>query len=159
MKIKVVTVGKIKEKYLIDGIKEYCKRLQAYAKIEMVEVSDESIPEKGSIAVQENIKDKEGKKVLSRIKDEEYVIVLDVQGQMIDSIALSKQIETCMIDGKSTITFVIGGSLGHGQAILKRANYRLSFSKLTFPHPLMKLILMEQIYRVFKIMKQENYHK
>jgi 23S rRNA (pseudouridine1915-N3)-methyltransferase len=159
VKIKVLSVGKLKEEYLVEGIKEYSKRLQAYTKIEVIEVSDESIPEKCSLIMQESIKGKEGSKLLQRIKDEEYVIVLDVQGDMLDSIALSNQIETCMIDGKSTITFVIGGSLGHGEALLQRADLRLSFSKMTFPHQLMKLILMEQIYRVFKIMKNESYHK
>lgn len=159
VKIRIISVGKLKEKYLVEGIKEYSKRLQAYTKLEFVELSDESIPDHSSLAMQEKIKEKEGLKILQKIKDDEYVIVLDVQGEMIDSVRLSKHLEECMVAGKSTITFVIGGSLGHGQDILNRANYRLSFSKLTFPHQLMKLILMEQVYRVFKIMKNENYHK
>ncbi|MFV0394824.1 MAG: 23S rRNA (pseudouridine(1915)-N(3))-methyltransferase RlmH [Coprobacillaceae bacterium] len=159
MKIKVITVGKLKEKYLVEGIKEYAKRLQAYTKLDFIEVSDESIPDKCSLALQENIKSKEGNKILHRIKDDEYVIVLDVQGEMVGSEELSKHLEQCMIQGKSTITFVIGGSLGHAKEILQRANYQLSFSKMTFSHQLMKLILMEQIYRAFKIMKNESYHK
>ena len=159
MKIKIITVGKVKEKYLIDGIKEYVKRLQAYTKLEFIEVQDESIPESCTQIEQEKIKNKESKKVLQRIKTDEYVIVLDVKGESIDSIGLSKHLEKCMLGGKSTITFVIGGSIGHGVDILQRANYRLSFSKMTFPHQLMKLILMEQIYRVFKIIKNERYHK
>lgn len=159
MKIRVISVGKLKEKYLVDGIKEYAKRLQAYTKLEFVELQDESIPDKSSEALNETIKNKEGVKILQRIKDGEYVIVLDVKGKMIDSLELSKHIEQCMNTGKSTITFVIGGSLGHGKEILNRADYALSFSKMTFPHQLMKLILMEQIYRSFKIIKNESYHK
>ena len=159
MKIKIITIGKLKEKYLVEGIKEYTKRLQAYTKVEFIEVSDEPIPDKCSDATALIIKEKEGSKVLTKIKDNEFVIVLDVVGKQIDSIGLSKLMEKCMIEGKSTITFVIGGSLGHGKEILNRANFALSFSKMTFPHQLMKLIMMEQIYRGFKIMKNESYHK
>lgn len=159
MKIKIISVGKLKEKYLVEGVKEYAKRLQAYAKVEFIEVEDESIPNKNSQSIQEGIKDKEGSKILKKIKDSDYVIVLDVQGESIDSVTLAKHMEECMLVGKSTITFIIGGSLGHGQEILQRANYRLSFSKMTFPHQLMKLILIEQIYRSYKIMKNESYHK
>lgn len=159
MKIKLVTVGKLKEKYLVDGIKEYVKRLNAYCKVEMIEVPDKPIPDKASEHTEDIIKDKEANKIVSKIKDDEYVIVLDLHGKEIDSVAFSKQIEECMIRGKSTITFVIGGSLGLGQAIIERANYRLCFSKMTFPHQLMKLVLVEQIYRAFKIMKNETYHK
>ena len=133
MKVKIICVGRLKEKYLVAGIAEYLKRLQAYCKVEVYEVSDESIPD--------------------------YVVLLDVAGKEIDSIMLAKQMENCMISGKSTIDFVIGGSLGHGQEIIERANFRLSFSKMTFPHQLMRLILVEQIYRAFKIMKNESYHK
>lgn len=159
MLVKVITIGKLKEKYLLDGIKEYTKRLQAYTKMEYIEVSDESIPDKCSDAMATIIKDKEGVKVLSKIKNDEFVIVLDVAGKHIDSVELSDKMQQCMVDGKSTITFVIGGSLGHGKDILNRADFRLSFSKMTFPHQLMKLILVEQIYRAFKIMKNESYHK
>lgn len=159
MLVRVITVGKLKEKYLVDGIKEYTKRLGNYCKIEMVELADESIPDNASLAMEEIIKEKEGNKILNKVKQDEYVILLDVAGQQIDSIELSKHMEQCMINGKSTITFIIGGSLGHGKAVLTRANFRLSFSKMTFPHQLMKLILVEQIYRAFKIMKNESYHK
>ncbi len=116
MKIKLVTVGKLKEKYLVDGIKEYVKRLNAYCKVEMIEVSDEPIPDKASEHTEDIIKDKEANKIVSKIKDDEYVIVLDLHGKEIDSVAFSKQIEECMIRGKSTITFVIGGSLGLGSS-------------------------------------------
>ena len=152
MKIRILTIGKLKEKYLVNGINEYVKRLNAYCKVEMVEVPDEPIPDNAS-------EDKEADKIVAKIKDDEYVIVLDLHGKEIDSVAFSKHIEECMIRGKSTITFVIGGSLGLGKSLLQRANYRLCFSKMTFPHQLMKLILVEQVYRAFKIMNNQTYHK
>lgn len=159
MKIKIICVGKLKEKYLVAGVAEYLKRLRAYCKVEVCEVSDESIPDNCSLANEMIIKSKEGRKILDKIKQDDYVILLDVAGKEIDSVMLSKQMEDCMISGKSTIDFVIGGSLGHGQEIIDRANFRLSFSKMTFPHQLMRLILVEQIYRAFKIIKNESYHK
>ncbi|WP_455683476.1 23S rRNA (pseudouridine(1915)-N(3))-methyltransferase RlmH [Thomasclavelia sp.] len=159
MKIKIICVGKLKEKYLVAGVSEYLKRLRAYCKVEVCEVSDESIPDNCSLANEMIIKSKEGRKILDKIKQDDYVILLDVAGKEIDSVMLSKQMEDCMISGKSTIDFVIGGSLGHGQEIIDRANFRLSFSKMTFPHQLMRLILVEQIYRAFKIIKNESYHK
>lgn len=159
MKIRVITVGKLKEKYLVSGIKEYEKRLNGYCKVEMVEVADEPIPDNASENKETLIKDKEAQKIVDKIKKDDYVIVLDLHGKQIDSVQLSKHIETCMLHGKSTIDFVIGGSLGLGKAILERADFRLCFSQMTFPHQLMKLILMEQIYRSFKIMKNETYHK
>lgn len=159
MKVKIICVGKLKEKYLVAGVNEYIKRLKGHCKVEMYEVADESIPDNCSFANEIIIKNKEGRKILDKIKQDDYVILLDVAGNEIDSIELSKQMESCMIKGKSTIDFVIGGSLGHGSEILERANYRLSFSKMTLPHQLMRLVLVEQIYRAFKIMKNENYHK
>lgn len=159
MKIKFITVGKLKEKYLNDGIKEYSKRISAYADIEIIEVADERIPDKASLAEETLVKVKEGRKILDKVKQEDYMILLDVSGKEMDSVAFSKHIEKCMIDGKSTIVFVIGGSLGHGEEVLSRANMRLSFSPMTFPHQLMRLILIEQVYRAFKIMKNETYHK
>ncbi len=159
MKVKIICVGKLKEKYLAAGVEEYLKRLQGYCKVEVYEVPDESIPDNCSLANEIIIKSKEGRKILDKIKQDDYVILLDVAGKEIDSVELSRQMENCMISGKSTIDFVIGGSLGHGQEILDRANFRLSFSKMTFPHQLMRLILVEQIYRAFKIIKKENYHK
>jgi len=159
MKIRVITVGKLKEKYLINGIKEYEKRLNGYCKVEMVEVPDEAIPDNASDNMEALIKDKEAKKIVDKIKKDDYVIVLDLHGKQLDSIELSKYIESCMLHGKSTIDFVIGGSLGLGKEIIERADFRLCFSKMTFPHQLMKLILMEQIYRSFKIMRNETYHK
>ena len=159
MRIKFITVGKLKEKYSKDGIKEYAKRISAYADIEMIEVMDERIPDKASLAEEMLVKAKEGRKILDKVKQDDYMILLDVSGKEMDSVAFSKHIEKCMIDGKSTIVFVIGGSLGHGEEILSRAQLRLSFSPMTFPHQLMRLILIEQVYRAFKIMKNETYHK
>lgn len=159
MKIKIITVGKLKEKYLVDGIKEYTKRISGYADIEMIEVADERIPDKASLAEETMVKVKEGRKILDKVKQDDYMILLDVSGKEMDSVAFSKHIENCMVNGKSMIDFVIGGSLGHGEEVLSRANVRLSFSPMTFPHQLMRLILVEQIYRAFKIMKNETYHK
>lgn len=159
MKIKVISVGKLKEKYLKDGIQEYVKRLQSYCSLELIEVNDERILDHSSFKEEEKIKLEEGRRVLQKIKAEDYVILLDLAGKQMDSIELSKKIEECMIYGKSTIVFVIGGSLGHASEIIDRADLRLCFSKLTFPHQLIRLFLLEQIYRSFKIMKHETYHK
>lgn len=159
MKIKIVCVGRLKEKYLVAGMQEYLKRLQAYCKVEVYGVADESIPDNCSLANETLIKAKEGRKMLDKIKQDDYVILLDVSGTQIDSVELSNKMEKAMISGKSTIAFVIGGSLGHGEEMLDRANFRLSFSKMTLPHQLMRLVLVEQIYRAFKIMKNETYHK
>lgn len=159
MKVRVICVGKLKEKYLVEGIKEYSKRIQGYTQLEIIEVPDEKIPDKASLAQEEIVKEKEGKKILDKIKQDDYVILLNVNSKELDSIAFSKHIEKCMIEGKSTIDFVIGGSLGHASEILNRADLKLSFSPMTFPHQLMRLILLEQIYRAFKIMKNETYHK
>ncbi len=159
MKIKVISIGKIKEKYLLIGINEYIKRLSAFTKVELIEVADEKIDENCSLQNEINIKNKEGKRVLEKIKDSEYVILLDLHGIEIDSIALSKHIENCMIQGNNQITFVIGGSLGVSDDLINRSNFRLCFSKLTFTHQMIKLILLEQIYRSFKIMNHHVYHK
>ena len=159
MKIKVVSIGKIKEKYLLAGIKEYTKRLQAFTKIEFFELEDEKIPDKATTAQEEQIKEKEGKRLLEKIKDDEYVILLDLHGKELDSVELSQHLEKMMISGKSTITFVIGGSLGLSKDVIQRSNFRLCFSKLTFTHQMIKLFLLEQIYRSFKIMNHQVYHK
>lgn len=159
VKVKIICVGKLKEKYLVDGIKEYVKRISGYADIEMIEVMDERIPDRASLAEETIVKAKEGRKILDKVKQDDYMILLDVSGKEMDSVAFSKHIEKCMVDGKSAIDFVIGGSLGHGEDVLTRANMRLSFSPMTLPHQLMRLVLLEQIYRAFKIMKNETYHK
>lgn len=159
MRIKIICVGKLKEKYLVDGIKEYAKRISGYATMEMLEVSDERIPDNASLAEEMIVKVKEGKKILDKIRQDDYMILLDVSSQELDSVAFSKRIEECMINGKSTIDFVIGGSLGHSEEVLSRADMKISFSPMTFPHQLMRLILVEQVYRAFKIIKNETYHK
>lgn len=159
MKIKLICVGKLKEKYLEDGIKEYLKRLSAYADVEVIEVADERIPERPSLAEEIIVKSKEGRRILDKVKQDDYMILLDVQGKEMDSVQFAERIEDCMLNGKSTIDFVIGGSLGHGEDVLTRANARISFSQMTFPHQLMRLILVEQIYRAFKIIRKETYHK
>ena len=159
MKIKIICVGKLKEKYLDEGVKEYLKRLSAYADVEIIEVADERIPENPSLAEEMIVKAKEGRRILDKVKQDDYMILLDVSGKQLDSIQFAERIEDCMINGKSTIDFVIGGSLGHGEDVLTRANERISFSSMTFPHQLMRLILAEQIYRAFKIIRHETYHK
>jgi 23S rRNA (pseudouridine1915-N3)-methyltransferase len=159
MKIKILCVGKLKEKYWVNAVNEYQKRISGYADITIIEVPDEKIPDHASLAQETIVKVKEGRKLLNKIKQDDYVILLDVNSQYMDSIQFSQHIEKCMINGKSTIDFIIGGSLGHGEEVFERADLRLSFSPMTFPHQLMRVILLEQIYRSFKIMKNETYHK
>lgn len=159
MKIKIICVGKLKEKYLIDGVNEYLKRLQGYCNVEIYEVSDEKIPYHPSLADETLVKVKEGRRILDKVKQDDYMILLDLKGENPDSIEFAKKIEDCMINGKSSLAFVIGGSLGHCEEVYDRANYKVSFSELTFPHQLMRLILVEQIYRAFKIINNEPYHK
>ena len=159
MKIKIITVGKLKEKYLVQGINEYLKRLKAYAKVEIIEVPDEKAPENLSLAEMEQVKEKEGERILAKIAENEYVFALAIEGKELTSEAFSKEIEQLGIDGKSNISFVIGGSLGLSDKVIHRSQKQLSFGKMTYPHQLMKLILVEQIYRGFRIMRGEPYHK
>ena len=159
MRINVVCVGKIKEKFYTHAVEEYSKRLSRYCKLDIVELPDEKTPDNASDKVNEQIKNKEGERILSAIKDDAYVCALAIEGKMLDSVELSEKIERLGIEGTSNITFVIGGSLGLADAVLKRADYKLSFSKMTFPHQLMRVILLEQIYRAYRIMKNEPYHK
>lgn len=159
MRITVLTVGKIKEKYFTGAIEEYSKRLGRYCKLEIIETPDEKTPDSAGSAQELIIKRKEGERLLKHIGDNSYVIALAIEGEMSDSIELSKKIEKLGIDGVSHIIFVIGGSLGLDEEILKRADYRLSFSKMTFPHQLMRVILLEQIYRAYRINNNEPYHK
>lgn len=159
MKITIVTVGKIKEKYLRDAIAEYTKRLSKYCKLDIVEVADEKTPDNASAAVEDGIRQKEGERILKNIPDDVFVITLEIEGKMLDSVEFSKKIEQLGIQGKSHIFFVIGGSIGLGPDVLKRSNYALSFSKMTFPHQLMRVILLEQIYRAYRIQMKEPYHK
>lgn len=159
MNIKIITVGKLKEKYLVQGINEYVKRLGAYGKMQLVEVPDEKAPENLSEAEMLQVKDKEGQRILAKIKDQEYVFALAIEGKNPSSEAFAKQIDQLGVQGKSQLVFVIGGSLGLSDEVIKRSNTQISFGKMTYPHQLMKLILVEQIYRVFRINKGEPYHK
>ena len=157
MKIKIVCLGKLKEKYLNDGINEYLKRISRFAKTEIIELPDEKIPDNPSAAQCLSVLRCEGEKLRKHL--EGYVITLCVEGEIISSEKLAEKIASVQLNGNSTITFVIGGSLGLDDEIKKASDFRLSFSKMTFPHQLMRLILTEQIYRSFKINANENYHK
>lgn len=159
MRINIVCVGKIKEKYLKLGIDEFKKRLSKYCKLDIIELDDEKAPENLSDKEMEMIKDKEGKKILAKIKDTSYVIALAIDGKSLSSEELADTINKLGIKGISNISFVIGGSLGLSDEVLSRADYKLSFSKMTFPHQLMRLILLEQIYRSYRINNGEPYHK
>ena len=159
MKIKLVTVGKLKEKYLKDGIAEYAKRLKHFTKFELIELSDEKTPDKASHLENQQILEKEGNRILSKITDKEFVIALAIEGQQFPSEEFSKILSDITIRGISNITFVIGGSLGLANTVKKRANLLMSFGKLTLPHQLMRLVLVEQIYRSFMIQQGSPYHK
>lgn len=159
MNISIITIGKLKEKYLKQGINEYLKRLSAYAKIEIVELPDEKAPEQLSEAEMEQVKNKEGERILAKISDDTHVIALAIEGKQRSSQELAKEMDKLATYGKSKVAFVIGGSLGLSGDVMKRANETLSFSKMTFPHQLMKLILLEQVYRGFRINRGEPYHK
>lgn len=159
MEIKIISVGKIKEKYLHDGISEYTKRLSRYCRLTFCQVSDEKTPEKASDAQNRQIRETEGERLMKYIREQDYVIALAIEGKMLDSIELSQLIGRLAVEGKSSIAFVIGGSLGLSDAVLKRADYKLSFSRMTFPHQLMQMILLEQIYRGYRILNHEPYHK
>lgn len=159
MNIKIISVGKIKEKYLRDGIGEYAKRLGRYCKLSFTQVADEKTPDGASPAEEAHILALEGERILRQIKDGEYVIALAIDGTMPDSLQLAGKLEQLGIRGISSIDFVIGGSLGLSREVLARANENLSFSKMTFPHQLMQLILLEQVYRSYRIIHGEPYHK
>ena len=159
MQITFIAVGKIKEKYLKEGINEYLKRLRPYAKVDIIEVGDEPAPEKASPAEELQIKEREAEKIAKHIKEGSFVIALALEGKMLSSEALAEKLESLALNGKSHITFLIGGSLGLAQSLLNRADYLLCLSPMTFPHQLVRLIFLEQIYRAFKIIKGETYHK
>lgn len=159
MKVTLITVGKIKEKYLKDAIAEYSKRLGRYCKLDIIEVADEKTPDQASETVEENIRNKEGERILKHIRDDMYVITLEIGGKMLSSEELAQKIETLGIQGESSIAFVIGGSIGLGKEVLKRSDFALSFSKMTFPHQLMRVILLEQVYRSYRIINGAPYHK
>ena len=159
MKITILTVGKIKEKYLKDAIAEYAKRLSKYCKLQIVEVEDEKTPDGASAAMEDQIKEKEAARLSKCLDEEAFLITLEIQGKMLDSESFSKTMEQICLRGKNHIQFVIGGSLGLHTSITERSDLALSFSKMTFPHQLMRVILLEQVYRSFRIQNNEPYHK
>lgn len=159
MKITLVTVGKIKEKYFENAIGEYSKRLSRYCRLEVIQVADEKTPDKAGEALERQIKEKEGLRILSNIKEGAFVIALAVEGRMLSSEEMAARIQKLGVDGVSQIVFVIGGSLGLSEQVMKRADFALSFSRMTFPHQMMRVILLEQIYRSFRINSGEPYHK
>lgn len=159
MNITFVTVGKIKEKYFRDAIAEYQKRLSKYCKLDIIEVADERTPDKASEALEDLIKQKEAERILKNIKDNAYCVALTIDGKKRDSVNLAEHIEQLGLKGKSNLVFVIGGSLGLHNSVIERADEKLSFSDMTFPHQLMRIILIEQIYRCYRIMNGEPYHK
>ena len=159
MNIKIVCVGKLKEKYFKDGIAEYVKRMSRFAKVKIVQVPDEKAPDKLSPAEMEQVKEIEGKRILDKIKDKEYVYVTAIKGKERTSEAFAKELSNLTTYGHSDITFVIGGSLGTSDAVNKRADDLISFGKFTMPHQLMRLVLIEQIYRAFMINSGSPYHK
>ena len=159
MKITLIAVGKIKERYFEDAIREYSKRLSRYCRLEIIQVADEKTPDGASEALEEQIKEKEGRRILDQIREGAYVIALAVEGKQLDSLELAARMERLAVEGKSQLVFLIGGSLGLSQEVMRRADFALSFSAMTFPHQLMRVILLEQIYRSFRIRAGEPYHK
>jgi 23S rRNA (pseudouridine1915-N3)-methyltransferase len=159
MNITLVTVGKIKEKYFKDAIGEYSKRLSRYCKLDIVEVADEKTPDNASEVMENQIKQKEAERILKYIREDSYCIALAIDGKKYNSVDFARHIERLGISGKSSLSFVIGGSLGLHESVLKRANEKISFSDMTFPHQLMRVILLEQVYRGYRIINNEPYHK
>jgi 23S rRNA (pseudouridine1915-N3)-methyltransferase len=159
MKITVITVGKIKEKFLKDAIAEYSKRLSKYCKFEIIEVADEKTPDNASEVVEDSIRSKEAERILKYVKDDAFVITLEINGKQLSSEELADKIDKLGVQGTSHIIFIIGGSIGLGHEVLQKSNFALSFSKMTFPHQLMRVVLLEQIYRSYRIINGEPYHK
>ncbi len=159
MKITIVCVGKVKEKYLRDAIAEYEKRLSRYCRLQVIEVADEKTPDGASPVVEDQIREKEAERILKNLRSEDPVVTLEIEGKQVDSVSFAQKIEQMGIDGVSHIQFVIGGSLGLHEKVSKVSGWKLSFSKMTFPHQLMRVILLEQIYRGYRIINGEPYHK
>ena len=159
MKIQIICIGKLKEKYWTEAVAEYSKRLQRFCTLEIVELKEARLPDKASAADEENVKLEEGRSILKQISDSTYVITLEVLGKAFSSEELAGKIEDLAGMGRSDIAFVIGGSLGLSAEVSRRADFKLSFSRMTFPHQMMRVVLLEQIYRSFKIMRHEAYHK
>ncbi len=159
MNIQIICIGKLKEKYWSEAAAEYMKRLSRYSSIEITELKEAKLPANASARDEENVKIEEGHSILRAIKDDAFVITLEILGKQLSSTELAGKIEELSLGGNSNIAFVIGGSLGLSEEVSKRSNFRLSFSKMTFPHQMMRVVLLEQIYRSFKIIKHETYHK
>ena len=159
MNINVICVGKLKERYWTDAAAEYVKRISGFCNIRIIELKEARLPKNASPADERNVMDREGESILSKIRDSDYVTAMEVEGEMLDSVALSKKIENVFSDGNPTLDFVIGGSLGLSDAVRRRADCGLSFSRMTFPHQMARVMLLEQIYRSFKILNGETYHK
>ena len=159
MRITLITVGKIKEKFYQDAISEYAKRLSRYCKLDVIQVTDEKTPDGASEALETQIKEKEGQRILAQIREGAYVIALAIEGKMLSSEELAGKMQKLGVEGKGHLVFVIGGSLGLSKEVMDRADHALSFSKMTFPHQLMRVVLLEQIYRGFRIIAGEPYHK
>jgi 23S rRNA (pseudouridine1915-N3)-methyltransferase len=159
MKVTLICVGKLKEKYLSQGVEEYVKRLSRYCSLDIIELADEKTPDNASSVVEELIKKKEGERILKALKDDSYCIALAINGEMLTSPGLAEKIDALGVSGTSHISFVIGGSLGLSEDVIRRADYKLSFSKMTFPHQLMRMILLEQVYRAYRIIHNQPYHK
>lgn len=159
MKITIIAVGKIKEKYLKDAITEYSKRLGRYCRLEIIEVADEKTPDHASENMEDAIREKEAERIGKYIKEDAYLVTLEIQGRQLTSEEFADKIEKLGVSGISHMIFIIGGSIGLGKSILEKSDYALSFSKMTFPHQLMRVILLEQIYRSYRIINGEPYHK
>lgn len=159
MQIRIIAVGKLKEAYFSDAAAEYSKRIGRFAKVETVQIPDRRIPDRASAAQERQVLEQEGQDILAKIAPQDYVVALCVEGKKLDSPAFAQKLSALALSGKSTVTFVIGGSLGLSDTVKRRADLRLSFSDMTFPHQLMRVILLEQVYRAFKILANETYHK
>lgn len=159
MEIQILCVGKLKERYWSEAIAEYEKRLSRFCNIKIIEVKEARLPDKASAAEEENVKREEGQALLKQIREGSFVIALEINGKALSSEELAEKIGSLGLEGRSSLTFVIGGSLGLSEEVRRRADFKLSFSRMTFPHQMMRVVLMEQIYRSFKILKNEPYHK
>lgn len=159
MKITLITVGKIKERFFEEAVAEYSKRLSRYCRLEIIQVADEKTPDGASEGMERQIKEKEGKRILANIKEGAFVMALAIEGKMLSSEELAGKVQKLGVDGVSQIVFVIGGSLGLSEEVMRRADFSLSFSKMTFPHQLMRVIFLEQLYRSYRIISGEPYHK
>lgn len=159
MNIQIVCIGKLKEKYWTEAVAEYSKRLSRFCTLEIVELKESRLPDRASVAEEKLVKQEEGREILKAIKPGSFVITLEILGKQLDSPQLAEKISQLSLEGKSSIAFVIGGSLGLSEEVSQRADFKLSFSKMTFPHQMMRVILLEQVYRAFKINRNETYHK